>query len=152
MQFKKLISTLALGCVIASCSMDDEFTDTEMQQIKTLEPLKGGRPANVMNDRDEDEDLARFGQMMFFEKDVAEAITVAGPSGNVGEIRKVGCVNCHDTPYFADSHLTSPGALANNGLVPGLSHGRNRSEEHTSELQSPSVISRSTGSCCRASA
>ena len=72
--------------------------------------------------------------MMFFEKDVAEAITVAGPSGDVGEIRKVACVNCHDTPYFADSHLTSPGALANNGLVPGLSHGRNYLSTNTGQM------------------
>ena len=63
--------------------------------------------------------------MLFFDKDVAEGITVAGPSGNVGEIRKVGCVNCHDTPYFADSHQSSPGAMGTNGGVPGLSHGRN---------------------------
>ena len=85
MQFKKFVSALALGCVTASCSMDDEFTDAEMQQIKELEPLKGERPHNRVNDRDEDEDLAKFGQMLFFEKDVAEAITVAGPSGAVGE-------------------------------------------------------------------
>ena len=134
MHFKKFVSTLALGCVIASCSMDDEFTDTEMQQIKALEPLKGGRPHNRVNDRDEDEELAKFGQMLFFEKDVAEAITVAGPSGAVGELRKVGCVNCHDTPYFADSHLTSPGALANNGLVPGLSHGRSYLGTNTGQM------------------
>ena len=72
--------------------------------------------------------------MIFFDKDVAEAITVAGPSGNVGDIRKVACVNCHDTAYFADSHLTSPGALANNGLVPGLSHGRNYLSTNTGQM------------------
>jgi len=125
MRFNKIIPALALACVISACTRDDDFTDTEWEQIRSLEPLKGGPPANPFNSRGQDEDLAKFGQMVFFDKDVAEAITVAGPSGNVGEIRKVSCQNCHDAQYFHDTHLTSPGALANNGLVPGLSHGRN---------------------------
>ena len=112
----------------------DDFTDEEWKQIRALEPLKGGPPPNLYNDRGQDEDLAKFGQMIFFDKDVAEKITVAGPSGNVDEIRKVACVNCHDTPYFTDSHVTSPGALANNGLVPGLSHGRNYLSTNTGQM------------------
>ena len=56
----------------------------------SLEPLKGGAPPNPFNDRGQDEDLAKFGQMVFFDKDVGEAITVAGPSGNVGDIRNAG--------------------------------------------------------------
>jgi len=138
MRFTKTVSALALGCVVGlvgtGCERDEEFTDNEWRQIRALEPLKGGPPPNPFNNRGQDEDLAKFGQMIFFEKDVAEAITVVGPSGNVGEIRKVGCVNCHDAGYFQDTHLTSPGALANNGLVPGLSHGRNYLATNTGQM------------------
>ena len=53
MHFKKIVSALALGCVIASCY--DETTsspDTEWSQIKALEPLKGGAPPhNPFNER-----------------------------------------------------------------------------------------------------
>ena len=128
------ISTLALGCVIASCSMDDEFTDTEMQQIKSLEPLKGGRPRNPVNDRDEDEELAKLGQMLFFEKDVAEAITVAGPSGAVGELRKVACVNCHDTPVLRRLAPHVSGRARQQRAVPGLSHGRSYLGTNTGQM------------------
>jgi len=134
MRSKIIVSTLAMGFVIAGCTTDDEFTETDWQQIKALEPLKGGPPPNPYNDRYNDEDLAKFGQMIFFDKDVAEGITVAGASGNVGDLRKVACVNCHDTQYFADSHLTVPGALGNNGLAPGLSHGRNYLATNTGQM------------------
>ena len=115
--------------------MDDKFTDDGVEPDQGARAAQGRAAAATRSTtRGQDEDLAKFGQMIFFDKDVAEAITVAGPSGNVGEIRKVACVNCHDTPYFTDSHLTSPGALANNGLVPGLSHGRNYLATNTGQM------------------
>jgi cytochrome c peroxidase len=129
------VSMLVLGTLAAACtSANDNFTDDEWAQIKKLEPLKGEMPRSPYNMRDQDPEVAKLGQMLFFEKDVAEGITVAGPSGNVGDLRKVACVNCHDTPYFTDSHTTSPGAFANNGLIPGLSHGRNYLATNTGQL------------------
>jgi cytochrome c peroxidase len=124
MRFKITSSVLALASLVGACSKSDDFSDQEWAEIQKLEPLKGGPPPSPFDFRYQDVDLAKFGQMLFFDKEVAEAITVSGPSGNMGEVKKVGCVNCHDTPQFSDSHQMSQGAVANNGAVPGLSHGR----------------------------
>jgi cytochrome c peroxidase len=134
MRLKITLSVLALGSFVAACSKSDDFTDQEWTQIAKLEPLKGPVPRNLYNLRDQDEDVAKLGQMLFFDKDLAEAITVAGPSGNVGDLKKVACVNCHDTPYFTDSHFASLGASATNGVVPGLSHGRNYLSTNTGQM------------------
>ena len=87
-----------------ACEETDDFTAEEWRIIEKLEPLKGAQPRNPFNDYgSRTTSIAKLGQLLFFDKDVAEAITVAGPSGTVGEIKKVACVNCHDTKYFADS-------------------------------------------------
>jgi cytochrome c peroxidase len=135
MRLKVTTSILAFGSLLTACDApNDTFTDHEWSLIQKLEPLKGEMPRNPYNLRDQNEEVAKLGQMLFFDKEVAEAITVAGPSGAVGDLKKVGCVNCHDTPYFTDSHVTSPGALASNGLVPGLSHGRSYLGTNTGQL------------------
>jgi cytochrome c peroxidase len=137
MRFKIIVSAAALGSVVTGCGTTDDFTDEEWAKIKAIEPLAGGPPRSPFNHLDEDDTIAKLGQMLFFEKDVAEAITVAGPSGNVGEIRKVACVNCHDSAYFADTHQSSispPGASGTNGLIPGLSHGRNWLGTNTGQM------------------
>jgi cytochrome c peroxidase len=134
MRFNVIVSTLALGSIVAGCSMNDEFTDQEWSRIMKLEPLKGEPPRSPYNKLDLDDTLAKLGQMLFFDKEVAEGITVAGPSGNAMETKKVACVNCHDTSYFADSHMTSPGALGNNGAMAGLSHGRSYLSTNTGQM------------------
>ena len=99
MRLKVTTSILVFGSLLSACnSPNDNFTDTEWARIQKLEPLKGAPPRSPYNLRDQDEDVAKLGQMLFFEKEVAEAITVAGPSGAVGDVKKVACVNCHDTP------------------------------------------------------
>jgi cytochrome c peroxidase len=114
MQSKLIIGVVLVGAGVAGCNYVDGFSPDEWRLIEEIEPLKGGQPRNPFNNMDEDDTIAKLGQMLFFDKDVAEGITVAGPSGAVGETRKVACVNCHDSKYFTDSRLT-----------PGVSHGRN---------------------------
>jgi cytochrome c peroxidase len=108
---------LALGgaaLMFAGCSKDiDGFSPEEWDRVKLIEPLATAMPANVYDDREDDDGVARLGQELFYEKDFSEAITVAGPSGNVGDVGKVGCVTCHDATYFTDSRPYSQ------------SHGRN---------------------------
>ena len=137
MRFKIIVSVAALGSAVAACDKTDDFTDEEWAKIKALEPLAGEPPHNPYNMDDQDEKVAKLGQQLFFDKDVAEGITVAGPSGAVGETRKVACVNCHDSKYFADTHQSSTlpaGAAGTNGLVPGLSHGRNWLATNTGQM------------------
>jgi cytochrome c peroxidase len=128
MRFKITVFVAVLGSLVAACDTTDDFTDEEWAKIKALEPLAGTPPRNPYNHRDQDELIAKLGQMLFFDKEVAEGITVEGPSGKVGDLRKVACVNCHSSKMFHDPTLmsnTPPGALGNNGAVPGLPHGRN---------------------------
>ena len=104
----------AVVVIASGCGNDtDGFTPEEWKRVKLIEPLAVDMPRNPANLRDQDDDIARLGQKLFYEKELAEAITVAGPSGAVGDVGKVGCVTCHDNKYFTDSRPYP------------LSHGRN---------------------------
>lgn len=94
---------LACAPALAACNETDGFTEMQWAAIEAMEPLKGGPPPSKYNNRGDDLDLAKFGQMIYFDTDVAEAIKVAGPSGNVGDIRKVSCFNCHGSAYATDA-------------------------------------------------
>jgi cytochrome c peroxidase len=99
---------LALGVALAgvsgACSNDvNGFSTEEWQRVKMIQPLSTDMPGNPSDSRAGDDSLARFGQKLFFQTDVAEAILVAGPTGAVGDVGKSGCVTCHGTRYFVDS-------------------------------------------------
>jgi cytochrome c peroxidase len=100
---KVLLLVTGAASALVGCQEVDGFTQDQWDQIKAMEPLAGTPPPNPFNNRWDDDNVAKLGQMLFFDKDVAEAITVAGPSGNVGDVRKVACVNCHDNKFFSDS-------------------------------------------------
>ena len=105
MRLKLTTSLLAFGSLLSACnSPNDTFTDDEWAVVQSIEPLHGAPPRSPYNLRDQDEDVTKLGQMLFFDKEVAEAITITGPSGTMGEVKKVSCANCHDTPVFTDSH------------------------------------------------
>jgi cytochrome c peroxidase len=128
MRFKMIACAAAvMGSLVAACETTDDFTAEEWVKIKALEPMAGGPPRNPFNLRDQDEVLGKFGQQMFFDKEVAEAITVTGPSGTAlpTSTKLVGCINCHPGKMFQDPALNSPGAVGSNGATAGLSHGRN---------------------------
>ncbi len=72
---------LVFGPALAACNQTDGFTEEQWAAIEQMEPLKGGPPPSRYNNRGDDLDLAKFGQMIYFDKDVAEAITAAGSVG-----------------------------------------------------------------------
>jgi len=101
------------ACNQLSGDDDDGFSAEEWLRINDIAPLGKEMLPNPFNARSNDQNLARFGQMLFFEKEFSGPIKSAGPSGQVGEVGKVGCVTCHDPRrYFIDSRTTD-----------GVSHG-----------------------------
>jgi cytochrome c peroxidase len=99
----------AIFATSACSSLEDDtdgFSSEEWSLVEQLQPLKTPQPRNPFNLRDNDEDVARFGQMLFFETDVAEAVTADGPAWKKGDVGKIGCLTCHDpNKSFVDSRV-----------------------------------------------
>ena len=121
----RLSRSVACSSALHGCHETTTSRTTEWSQIKTLEPLKGGPPHNPFNNR---------GRGRGPGEARPDAVLRQGRGrgdhgrGAVGQRRRHPEGRLRELPRHAvlpDSHLTSPGALANNGLVPGLSHGRN---------------------------
>jgi cytochrome c peroxidase len=98
-------AALAVAMSVVGGCAEEEFSDDEWRRIDAIEPLRTEMPANPFNDASNPRmvDIAKLGQMLFFDKQAAEAITVAGSSGSMGEKGKISCQTCHDTAYLADS-------------------------------------------------
>src|SRR5438270_738113 len=94
----------------------DVFSAAEFTKIKTFGPL-GGPPASPTNRFADDDKAATFGQMIFFEKAFAGALTVGndgtnGSAGAVGETGKLACASCHDpNNWFVDTR-SNPNATS----------------------------------------
>ena len=78
---------------------EDDLTPAERAQLATLSPLPPV-PADPTNAYADHAGAARLGQMLFFDKSYAGALTVGddgtnGGLGHVGETGKVSCHSCH---------------------------------------------------------
>lgn len=122
-----------LGCAstLAGCgagpfgSGEDGFSSEDWQRVLELEPLGVALGPNPFNEYADDPDAARLGHQLFFDKDFASPVRVAGPSGDVGQDRQVACATCHEPEaYFSDPRPTG-----------GVSHG----VEYTAR-NSPSLV------------
>jgi cytochrome c peroxidase len=90
----------------------DGFSSDEWKMIEAIQPLSTPMPRNPFNHQDQDANVANLGHALFAVIEYAEAISVAGPSGMMGEKGKVGCITCHDPNHgYADSrpYATSHG-------------------------------------------
>lgn len=100
-------------------SGSDGFSEEEWKAIRQIEPLSKPMPASLFNKMAENTELAKLGQALFFETDLAEPSRTDGPRAKVGEAGKFGCVTCHDTKYFTDSTMI-------------IAQGGDRYEQHNS--------------------
>jgi cytochrome c peroxidase len=116
----------ALGCAANPFSGgEDGFSAEDWERVLELEPLVDPLGPSAFNEYADDVDAARLGQRLFFDKEFASAVRVAGPSGEVGQERQVACATCHaPEAYFSDSRPTG-----------GVSHG----VEYTAR-NSPSLV------------
>ena len=73
------------GCDEEFLGMKDGFTDDQWTQIRVIAPLATPAPPNPSNSRALDDDVARLGQMLFFDPDFSSAIKTDGPSGTKGQ-------------------------------------------------------------------
>jgi len=98
--------------VAGGCFSDtDGFSSEEWKRIKMIEPIHSDAelvpPQNPFDLRGDEVPLAQFGQKLFWDGALAEGITVAGPTGAVGDLGKVSCATCHGSPYLAESRPIS---------------------------------------------
>jgi cytochrome c peroxidase len=121
-----VLAALSLPLVLglSGCTEGDDhdgFSSEEWKVIHSLQPLATPPPRNPYNHRDQDPEVIKFAQKIFFETEFADAITVDGnPAGKKGEAGKVSCASCHDPKgYFVETRI-DPTTNARFATSPGL--------------------------------
>jgi cytochrome c peroxidase len=95
------------------------LTIQEMQLAKEQSPLPA-IPPSPTNKYADNADAAKLGQMFFFDKSIAGPIVVAGSFGNVGEVGKVSCADCHIAPWGTDTRGVANGSYGPNAVSLGV--------------------------------
>ena len=111
-----ILAAVALLAFACGGSAQDGFTKSEWATIKTLSPLPA-IPANPTNQYADNEAAARFGQVLFYEKGLSGPLAVGndgtnGGLGQVGDIDKVACSDCHLPNYHYCDNRSHPDALS----------------------------------------
>jgi cytochrome c peroxidase len=93
----------------------DGFTEEQWKLLGTLSPLPAV-PKDPTNAKADDPAAAKLGQMLFFDRSYAGALTIGndgknGGLGAVGDVGKVSCASCHGGPTMDDVRST-PGNVS----------------------------------------
>lgn len=113
MKLSSPLSPLLLVCVFG-CGANQDFTPAELELVAQMSPIPE-LPDSPTNQYADDEQAARLGQALFFERAFAGPIAVASDLGAVGETGKIACVDCHSNAPgagFSDVR-SSPNACSN---------------------------------------
>lgn len=96
-----VVATLTMsGCM--SDKMVDAFTEEEYEVIKQFQ-LTSGPPPDPTNKYADNDQVAVFGQQLFFEKSYAGKLTIADPvldPTRTFDTGLVACASCHDVTHF----------------------------------------------------
>jgi cytochrome c peroxidase len=94
---------------------DDGFSANDWQVLHTLSPVPDELPIDTTNKYADSPKAAALGQMIFFEKRLSGPILVASSLGQVGEVNKVACSDCHmpSTTWLYDVRSNNGGPIPN---------------------------------------
>jgi cytochrome c peroxidase len=115
MRSDNLCSVVVAALAMSGCMGDkmvDAFTEEEFDLIKQFQ-LTSGPPSDTTNKYADNEQVAAFGQQLFFEKSYAGKLTIADPVlGAPPATGTIACASCHDVTHFYVDTRSKPNNMS----------------------------------------